>query len=264
MLKKRQIWPFGVSFGSWGSALIDENDLRGASHIGAEFVAVRKSKQLTQMDVAETLNIQSRYIDAIERLDKEPLPSMGYALGYVRSYARFLGLDENDAIRRFKRDIDMPQNFGISGNPRYVPKRRVGLPRGSMAIGGVLASALVVFSWYGMRPDAVSATPVIQTVEKLEVVAPAPVTKISSHADTISLKAIGPSWVEVVDKDGQVLISRIMVPGEVFETDRQARPVLSLRDAGSIEVYVGGNRIGPIGQKGVNAQNINLVEAVAQ
>ncbi len=227
-------------------------------------MAVRKSKNLSQSDVATSLNIQTRYIDALERLDREPLPSMGYALGYVRTYARFLGLEEKDAIRRFKQDIEMPQDYRLSGGPHFVPKRRIGLPRGSMAIGIVLACALVVVSWYGMRPDAVTATPVIQTVAPVMVEPPAPVASISSTPDSITLKAVGPSWVEVVDKDGAVLISRIMVPGEIFETNRKAEPVLSLRDAGSIEIFVGGTRIGPIGQKGVTARNINLVKAVAQ
>jgi len=238
-----------------------------ATHIGATFVAARVAAGLSVKNVADTLHIQYRYLDAIERLDKDALPSLGYALGYVRTYARFLGLKEQDAIVRFKTDIEAPQNMGIAGDPHFVPKRSIRLPRGSMAIGAVLSCALVIVTWYGMKSDAQSAVtaPVIKIeTGQTENWGFAPVQPSKVDADMIALKAIGPSWVQVVDGSGLVLISRIMVPGEIFETSRKNLPTLSLRDAGAIELYLGGNRVGPIGQLGQSAKNISLAEAAQQ
>ena len=89
----------------------------------------------------------------------------------------------------------------------------------------------------------------------------APLEPTQNDPDLISLKAIGPSWVQVKDKNGNVLISRVMVPGEIFETKRQNLPLLSIRDAGAVELYIGGTRIGPIGQQGASAKNIPLASA---
>ncbi len=234
-----------------------------ATHIGAKFVAARVADGLSVNDVASKLHIQYRYLDAIERLDKEALPSLGYALGYVRTYARFLGLNEQDTMARFKTDIEAPQDMGIVGDPHFVPKRRLHLPRGSMAIGAVLSCALVVVTWYGMKSDAKSAVP-LAPVTQAENWGFKPVQPGTTDADMIALKALGPSWVQVTDGDGIVLISRIMVPGEIFETSRKNLPILSLRDAGAIEVYLGGNRIGLIGQDGQSAKNIPLAELAQQ
>ena len=247
-------------------------------HIGAELSAARQAAGLSLQDTATQLHIQAKFLDAIERLDKEPLPSLGYVLGYVRTYSRFLGIDENYAIAQFKTNIEAPKNFGVSGRPHHVPKRSLQLPKGSAAIGAVLACVLVVGSWYGMQSDAKSA-PVMPVSAKAAPAAQTgadtatasqenwgfkPVEPTKDNPNIISLKAIGPSWVQVVGADGTVLMSRIMVPGEIFETNRESEPVLSLRDAGAIELYVGGARIGLIGARGASAKNIALATIAAQ
>lgn len=237
-----------------------------STHVGAELGAKRVAANLSLNDVGKQLHIQAAYLGAIERLDTSALPSIGYVLGYVRTYARFLGMDEKDAIARYKADIEVPHNMGIDGSPHFVPKRSIKLPKGSVAIGAVLSCVFVVVSWYGMKSDAVSAVPTTAPIPQAENGAQtenwgfASAEPIQDVADMISLKAIGPSWVKVTDLDGTVLISRIMVPGEIFETYRKHAPLLSLRDAGAIELYLGGERIGPIGQRGEAAKDIPLAE----
>lgn len=229
--------------------------------IGAKLRARRTEKGMTLEAVAEDLKIQKSYVSAMERMQKSALPPLGYVLGYVRSYAKLLGLDPAQSVSEFKAEIECPRHLGIGNLPHHVPKRAFKLPKGSFAIGTVLACALVVVSWYGMRPPVVTAKPALelQHVEKIAKITPPEPRK--NIADMIALKAIGPSFVEVVDKSGNVLISRIMVPGEIFETRRALEPKLSLRDAGAIELYVAGERIGPIGQKGASAKHISLANA---
>ncbi|MCF6220134.1 MAG: DUF4115 domain-containing protein [Robiginitomaculum sp.] len=240
--------------------MLESNIERELAHIGAELGAKRMAAGLSLKEMAAQIRIQYAYLDAIERLDKEALPTLGYALGYVRTYARFVGMDEKAAMDRFKIDIEAPRYLSAQAEPHHVPKRSIHLPRGSVAIGAVLSCAFVVVSWYGMKSDAVSAVPVSVSEKKPENWGFAPAEPTQNNANMISLKAVGPSWVEVRDADGAVLISRIMVPGEIFETERKNAPLLSLRDAGAIELYLGGKRIGPIGQRGEAAKNIPLAE----
>lgn len=242
--------------------MLESNLERELAHIGAELGAKRMAAGLTLKEMAAQIRIQYAYLDAIERLDKDALPTLGYALGYVRTYARFVGMDESAAMDRFKIDIEAPRYLSAQAQPHHVPKRSIRLPKGSVAIGAVLSCVFVVVSWYGMKSDAV-AVPVIEPVVQVENWGFAPAEPTKNNADMISLKAVGPSWVEVKDASGEVLISRIMVPGEIFETERKNAPLLSLRDAGAIELYLGGVRIGPIGQRGEAAKNIPLTD-VAQ
>lgn len=240
--------------------MLKSNLERELAHIGAELGAKRMEAGLSLKEMAAQIRIQYAYLDAIERLDKEALPTLGYALGYVRTYARFVGMDEKAAMDRFKIEIEAPRYLSAQAQPHYVSKRSIRLPKGSVAIGAVLSCAFVVASWFGMKSDAISATSSNLSVQPTENWDFAPVEPIKTNANMISLKAIGPSWVHVLDADGNTLISRIMVPGEIFETERKNAPVLSLRDAGAIELYLGGQRIGPIGQRGEAAKNIPLAE----
>lgn len=230
-------------------------------HIGAALRSARVQKDLSLTDVSENLHIQTSYLDAIERLDKEVLPSLGYVLGFVRTYALHLGLDARDAVARYKIDIECPINMGMRDRPHYVPKRAIQIPKGSFAAGMILSCMLVVVSWYGWKSDANSAPTVTELTEQTRNWGFDELQPTQGDADLIALKAIGPSWVQVTDRDGTVLISRIMVLGEIFETKRQNLPILSIRDAGAIELYIGGKRMGPIGQKGASGRNIPLVNA---
>jgi cytoskeleton protein RodZ len=243
-----------------GYFLLESNLKRVIEHIGAELGAKRMEAGLSIKDVAEKLHIQHNYLDAIERLDKDALPTLGYALGFVRTYARFLGLNEKSAIERFKVDIEAPIYLSAPVEPSFIPKSSFHMPKGSFAIGVVLSCAFVVVSWYGMKADAISAVPASATIQPTESWDFAPVEPTHDNANTISLKAVGPSWVQVKDGLGNILISRIMLKGEIFETERKNLPVLSLRDAGAIELYLGGERIGAIGQKGAPGENIPLAE----
>ena len=69
--------------------------------IGEFFKQVRETKGLTVEEVASKTRIRSDFIKALEEGNFAKLPDQVFARGFVRSYARSLGLDEEDAIHRF-------------------------------------------------------------------------------------------------------------------------------------------------------------------
>lgn len=69
--------------------------------IGEFFRQVRETKGLTIDEVASKTRIRSDYVRALEEGNFAKLPDQVFARGFVRSYARSLGLDEEDAIHRF-------------------------------------------------------------------------------------------------------------------------------------------------------------------
>ena len=68
-------------------------EIRSSDHFGARLRARRESYGLSLFDVSEMTNIKSSYLAAIEALDEAALPAIGYTIGYVRSYAKALGMD---------------------------------------------------------------------------------------------------------------------------------------------------------------------------
>ena len=69
--------------------------------IGEFFRQVRETKGLTIDEVASKTRIRTDFVKALEEGNFAKLPDQVFARGFVRSYARSLGLDEDDAIHRF-------------------------------------------------------------------------------------------------------------------------------------------------------------------
>ena len=69
--------------------------------IGDFFKQVRETKGLTVDEVASKTRIRTDFVKALEDGNFAKLPDQVFARGFVRSYARSLGLDEEDAIHRF-------------------------------------------------------------------------------------------------------------------------------------------------------------------
>jgi cytoskeletal protein RodZ len=69
--------------------------------VGEFFRQVRETKGLTIDEVASKTRIRTDFVKALEEGNFARLPDQVFAKGFVRSYARSLGLDEDDAIHRF-------------------------------------------------------------------------------------------------------------------------------------------------------------------
>jgi cytoskeletal protein RodZ len=69
--------------------------------VGEFFRQVRETKGLTVDEVSSKTRIRTDFVKALEDGNFSKLPDQVFARGFVRSYARSLGLDEEDAIQRF-------------------------------------------------------------------------------------------------------------------------------------------------------------------
>lgn len=72
--------------------------------IGAALKAIRHDKGLSLQDLAETTRVRRAYLEAIEEMRLDALPSRPFTIGYIRAYADALGLDPDAAVERFKTD----------------------------------------------------------------------------------------------------------------------------------------------------------------
>jgi cytoskeletal protein RodZ len=77
------------------------------------------------LDVQRELRIKAGYIAAIENTDVSAFDTPGFIAGYVRSYARYLGLDPDWAFRRFCIESGFSVAHGMSAaasGPKPVPR----------------------------------------------------------------------------------------------------------------------------------------------
>jgi cytoskeleton protein RodZ len=71
--------------------------------LGEEFRSAREARGLTLSDVAEQIHIRSVYLNAIENEDWTAIGAPVYVRGFIRTYARFLALNAEDAVAMFNR-----------------------------------------------------------------------------------------------------------------------------------------------------------------
>ncbi len=70
--------------------------------VGAALRAAREALGLAVEDIAQATRVRAAYIAALERFDLEALPSRPFTVGFVRAYARSLGLEPESVVARFR------------------------------------------------------------------------------------------------------------------------------------------------------------------
>jgi len=107
---------------------------------------IRARQQLGQdlRSIAEVLCIRYSYLDALERGQYENLPGPTYAVGFMRTYAEYLGLDGEQIVERFKNEVE-----GLDSQTKlHFPTPA---PEGKMPGGAVfLVAALLFAGAYGV------------------------------------------------------------------------------------------------------------------
>jgi cytoskeleton protein RodZ len=74
----------------------------------------------------------------------------------------------------------------------------------------------------------------------------------------VVLRATGDSWVQVRDKSGELLFTRVLKPGEHYNVPNTAGLTLIAGNAGGLDVTVDGMPVPKIGESGHVARNVSL------
>jgi cytoskeleton protein RodZ len=222
-------------------------------------------------------------LQALEEGRIKDLPGAAYAVGFVRSYATALGLDADDAVRRF-RDMSgtAVTKSGDLVFPEPVPQR--GIPTGVLAALGLalaMGGYIAWYQWSGRGERVVDAVPplpprlerAVETPDTQEtpaapvVVAPAPAPApvaappppvIDPDKPRVVIRAKGESWVQIRDNPGnRVLTDRVLRAGEIIEIPNRPGIVLTTGKAESLDILVDGQGVDPFGGPGVR-RNIVL------
>lgn len=103
--------------------------------VGQKLREARIRKKLSLESVSSQTKIRASFLSYIEKGEYQKLPSAAYAHGFVRNYARFLGLPEKEILALFRREFDEEKIFRVlpesltQGNnyssPRFRPRQTV-------------------------------------------------------------------------------------------------------------------------------------------
>lgn len=117
------------------------------------------------LDVQRELRIKASYVAAIENCDPSAFDTPGFIAGYVRSYARYLGMDPDEAFHHFCAESGFATAHGMSDEASSI--RRPDEAPARPAARDPLADPRMPFAprstsvWSDIEPSAIGSTLVL-------------------------------------------------------------------------------------------------------
>ncbi len=220
--------------------------------LGERFRAAREERGLTLSEVGEQLRIRSVYLSAIEEENWKAIGAPVYIRGFLRTYARFLGLDPEEAVGEFNTASGVAPSSPAPVESRGTPGQRSMKPL--LWIAGVVAIALIgfVIYVYVSPPRAVttaqqSAAPAVSPSAPAATAHPLPRPQ-PLLTRTLALSVTSASWVRVTI-DGKVSMEGIF-PRGTSKTFHGKTAVVRAGNAAGVSLTVNGKPVAPLGGVG--------------
>ncbi len=241
------------------------DDLRNHDYsgVGCMLRRAREERGLSLEEIAVQTRIPLRQLGVIERGAFATLPSRTYAIGFSRTYARALGLDDAaiaDAVRA---------ELGASGDERTPPPSGMEpgdpakLPSKGLAWAGAVAAlvlALGLFAWFssyfaagrGAAPlvvEAEGASPAITRAPPTDDRTPA-----AGAGGTVTFTAREDGiWVRLYQEGGERLFEKTLTKGESFTVPADAPdPRLNTGRPDALDVAIDGKPAARLADRAVS------------
>lgn len=221
----------------------------------------REMREISLRDIADRTKISMRYLEAMEADRFDLLPAPIFAKGFLREYARYVGLSPDDVVNHYL-SVNHPEELEAASrddtkvtrtkpklvDPGQPPVRRNWSYGLLLALIGLVLLVLVAFAvWFsdwrheqrsssrqappiGAAPPAAAPRPTSST----PVPAPQPAAPLE-----VSLDFTQDCWVSALI-DGKNRLAEQRVQGEALQLEAQKSIVLTLGNAGGVEVQVNG------------------------
>jgi cytoskeleton protein RodZ len=224
--------------------------------VGARLRAERETAGLSLGEIATRTRVPMRHLEAIEAGDYAALPGSTYTLGFTKSYAKSLGLDENAITAEMREELAQGGFHGIVARaPAYEPTDPARVPSRWVAwtAAGVAAFVLAAyFVWrsFALSPDTTDSPPAKAVVE-----APIKGGKAASGAAApakptgeVVISATDTVWVKIYDAENKRLFESEMKVGDSFTVPADANnPMIVTGRPQVLNVTIGGTAVPPLG-----------------
>lgn len=148
--------------------------------VGIALRDARVARNLSLAEVSALLRIREAHLEAIELEDFDQLPGNVYAIGFIRTYAQYLELNESDLIMRFKA---ASVESGMAD--MVFEEEETEQISGALKISLLVVGALVVYVLWlvaGTKNEGITVSTVVQ-IPAAPVEAPAAPTSPAVVAD---------------------------------------------------------------------------------
>lgn len=221
------------------------------SSLGIRLRELRLAKGVSLDDIARSTRVGRGQLEALESDSWGDLPSPVFVKGFIRAYCEFLEASPDEALGLYREATgETVKPDRVQSAVHTPPTRRFGPLMVSLVLFIALGAGLFALR-IGLKssPPPAPAVPV-QT-------APVPAAEPRPAGQRLLIRAVEPTWIRVQVDEGQVA-EELLQAGAVREWTAARRFVLTVGNAGGLEVDLNGRRIPALGPRGAVIQRLVL------
>lgn len=226
--------------------------------IGPQLRAAREAKGLSRDQLAAETRISSRHIENIEAGNFADLPGRTYAVGFSRTLAKSVGLDQNDVVAMVRAELDAldanqrPAGAAAStfepGDPARAPGGKLvwfSLFAVILLLAGVFFAARILFSPAAELPSLLSDDENGEAVTQADTGPADSADQTAPDASgAVVFTAEGDVWVRFFDAQNRVLSEQTMSEGDSYTLPAEAEaPRLMTGRPDLLAITIGGERV---------------------
>jgi cytoskeletal protein RodZ len=161
--------------------------------VGEKLKSARARRGMSLSDLAAETRVPMRHLESIERSEFSALPGHTYTVGFVRSYARAVALDDIAIVNALRAELssggheryEAPLQNYEPADPARVPSKTLAWT--AAAVAALVLAAYFIFKSYALVPTAAlpTATSVPTTAPK--AAAPKPVAALNDSRATANV-----------------------------------------------------------------------------
>ncbi|CAN5217166.1 hypothetical protein BH09PSE3_BH09PSE3_09930 [soil metagenome] len=221
--------------------------------VGERLRVAREAAKLDLNDISTRTRIPLRHLTAIENSDYGALPSQTYALGFAKSYARAIGLDEAALANDLRTELGRAHP-GARDADVYEPADPSRVPSRLLAWTAALLALIIVVGYGVWRggffdgSEVATATP--EPAQQTAPVAAKPTAPPVSAAGPgqVVLTATTPVWLRIKDANKTTLFQKEMAAGETYQLPLDAKePKILTGRPDALKVTIDGQEVTPLG-----------------
>lgn len=228
---------------------------------GERLRIAREKAGLELSGVAAKTRIAERHLAMIEAGKFSSLPARTYALGFTRTYARELGLDDDALVQDVRDVLDAAEPSGQSradtsfepGDPSRVPSARLSwamLVLAAILLVGGFVFYRSFFAPVGELPpithEEEGATDEAQDAEAGQIAG----QQVPAGGAVVFTALEDAIWVKFYDADGQQLMQKQMAKGETYTVPADAKgPQIWTGRPDALAITIGGKAVPPLAER---------------
>ena len=238
-------------------------------NFGERLKRERELREVSMDELSKATRISNRFLEALENEDWDRLPGGVFGHGFVRTVARYLGLDENALLGEY--DLARADNLPpppppkpedrIPSPPKWIPFAVVGAVF-LVAVGFIFTTRYV---WHRIaahrtsNQSGVSAVaPAVPAQPAANSAAPPPPAEAEIPADiplelTVSTSAT--TRVRVL-ADDRLLLDRHLPAGETRHFTAKHRFDVSASNSSAVLLQLNGKEMPPLGDAGASGKMV--------